>query len=147
MAPPLAKKADYRAPEDPMAEWERAIANLDVTLASLYAQARLLAWSVRGIELGFTSGLTAERGADPDNVTKLKAFLAMFAGSPLDVKVKTIQAEKETSASQGVSVAEVENERKRSERDKREREARQHPSTQAAIEVLGAVIKEIKVDG
>lgn len=160
--PVPAPPAGYHAPEDPMSEWERVIAALEkkpenTALAGVYSHARLLGWSTNSVELGFAKdSFQAGRGTDPDNVARLKAFLGIFTGTPLEVKVKAIQGLPQAAAGgasaappvdSGSSVAEVENERKRVERDKREREARQHPSTQAAIDVLGAVIKEIKVDG
>jgi len=152
-----------------MAEWEKLVSAMEITLAGIYAHARLISWTESGIELGFARGsLQAALGADTDKLAKLKALLAQHAGAPVDVKVKEIanmpaptavHANGTTTHANGTSptangepapsasVAEIENERRRSERERRESEARQHPLTKAAIDTFGATIKEIKVDG
>jgi hypothetical protein len=146
-----------------MAEWERVVAALEkkhMTLAGVYAHARLVGWQGRKIELAFAQGtLQGSLGADADNVAKMKAFLTEHFAAPMDLAVKTLAnmpapAPRAASAGSGdeasgsgASLAEVEHERRRAEREKREQEARQHPTTQAALDVFAASIKEIKVDG
>jgi hypothetical protein len=130
---------------------------MEVTLAGVYAHARLLGWTDAGLELGFARGsLQAALGADTDKLAKLKAVLAQQTGTAFDVKVKEIAnmppPSMGASAAAGdpppsASVAELETERRRAERERRENEARQHPLTKAAIDTFGATIKEIKVDG
>ena len=149
---------------------------LELTLAGVYAHARLLGWGEAGLELGFTKGsLQAALGADADKLTKLRALIAAQTGHAFDVKVKEIanlpavtphaNGAKGANGTNGTpahmsstvgdpppsggsaSVAELEDQRRRAERERRESEARQHPLTKAAIDTFGATIKEIKVDG
>jgi DNA polymerase-3 subunit gamma/tau len=156
--PPAVVKATgtpSRAPENPMAEWERVILALEkksLPLAAMYTQAHLLGWSAERIELGFADGsLQARLGADSANVGKLKQFLAEFVGSPLDVKVKAIPSGGLPAGERGKSappkaLADVEQERRLAERSQREQEARAHPAAKAVMETFGAPIKEIKID-
>jgi hypothetical protein len=159
-----------------MAEWERLVATMEITLAGVYAHARLLGWNDSGIELAFPKGsLQAALGADTDKLAKLKALVASQTGHPFDIKVKEIAnmpavapVAPSASAANGsngmpahmssavgdpvpsgasASVAERDDQRRRAERERRESEARQHPLTKAAIDTFGATIKEIKVDG
>jgi DNA polymerase-3 subunit gamma/tau len=156
-APAPTPAATRKAPDNPMGEWETVIGALEqrnVMLAGVFSHARLLDWTERGLALGFAQGsLQATLAADPDNLKKLKDFLAERYGS-LDVQVKALahmpeptSAGARASEPAAATLAEVENERRKAERDRRESEARQHPATKAAMDTFGAAIKEIKVDG
>ena len=122
-----------------------ALEKRSITLAGIYAHARLLGWDARGIELGFTArSLQGSLGGDADNVASLKKFLKEHTGAALDVKVKALEG---APPPQTHSVAETEGALKRADRERREEEARAHPATAAVIEAFGAKIKEIKIDG
>jgi DNA polymerase III subunit gamma/tau len=125
-----------------MADWEKFIGFLEkksMTLAGIYSNAKLMAWTEKGVEIGFPKEFAL--GIDPDKIAVVKAALKEFAGKPLALEVRTIEA------AAGASVADVEGARRREEHDKRVEEARAHPATQAVIDTFGAAIKEIKVDG
>jgi hypothetical protein len=137
-----------------MAEWERAVTALEkrsMTLAGIYSHARLASWDDRGVDLAMVSeSLQASLATDPDNIAKLKAFLAELTGATIEVRVRkgaAAAAEPAPGDKPQASIAELENERRRALREKRELEARSHPITAAVVETFGAAVKEVKTDG
>jgi hypothetical protein len=140
-------RGPYCAPDAPAAAWERLVGALEkksLTLAGMYAHARLLAWDDQAIELAVPEKSVA---ADPEHVANLKKAVGDLVGAPLDVRVKAVAAGAAPPAAAAPSVAELESSRRQADRAGREEEARRHPATQAVIETFGAAIKEIKVDG
>jgi hypothetical protein len=136
-----------KVPVDPLAAWEHLVGMLgerSITLSAVYVHARLLAWDERGLELGFArETLQASLGADTDNVTRLKAFLADELGGSVELRITVKDLPPLAIAASG-SVAERDGERLRAQRAEREDEARAHPLTRAAVATFDAVIKEIK---
>ena len=126
---------------DPLSAWEGVIARMDeareLTLVSLYQQAKVMSWSEKGVELGFGAGMSGELASEPEKV----AALQKFVGRPVKV---VILGEAEAAAAR--SIIEAEQARLDSERDRRQTEAREHPLTKTVLDTFGAAIKEIKTD-
>lgn len=138
-------------PGDSLAAWERVIRALEerreLTLMSLYQQARILRWDESGVHLGFPSGTaTAELATDADSVASMRTFLAEHLGAPVELHVSTLEESELASREGAKSIVQAHEERQRDERDRRENEARQHPATRAVLDTFGASIKEIKTD-
>jgi DNA polymerase-3 subunit gamma/tau len=126
---------------DPLKAWEAIISRMDeareLTLVSLYQQAKVLGWSDKGVELGFPPGMSGELASEPEKVAALEKFVAR------PVKVVILS---EADAVAARSIVEAEQDRQQHERDRRQSEAREHPLTKMVLDTFGAAIKEIKTD-
>ena len=133
--------------------WNDVLGQLEArkkfSLLGPFQHARVLAWTVDALELGFPVDVHSmgEMAADKDNLTELKNVLRELGPDlkSLKVTVKLLD-ERESSSAGARSVLETTRDRSRAERSKREAEAREHPITKHVLQTFGAQIKEIKTD-
>ncbi|HUH00707.1 MAG TPA: DNA polymerase III subunit gamma/tau, partial [Kofleriaceae bacterium] len=133
-------------------EWESIIVALGqeserLPLVRLYENAKVLAWTEEGIEMGYpASNFDAEDVAKAQNVTAMEAFLTQHLGRPTRFQVKLLDERDLAKAPQARSAVEYKQEQQDRDRTQREAEAREHPVTRMVLDTFGATIKEIKTD-
>jgi DNA polymerase-3 subunit gamma/tau len=138
--PPPAPTPTPTPPPPPVRDFRALIDRIrSMTVRSYLEQARLLSWDDKAMELGYTSTGMATQNAD-----EIKKAVQEALQSQIDVRVKIVKADTPAAAP---SLVEDNRARDREQREKREEEARTHPINKATLEIFGASIKEIKVDG
>ena len=136
------------APADPLRAWEQVLGALEdareLTLVSIYQQAKILSWSATAIEVGFAPGMSGELGSEPEKIAAMAAFLDRHLGRQTRFEVRILTDPGAADAAR--SVLEAAAERRDSERAERQAEAREHPVTKTVLDTFGASIQEIKTD-
>jgi DNA polymerase-3 subunit gamma/tau len=132
---------------DVLKEWEHVLSKLsgrNVTVAGAFEPARVLAWTVDRLDLGFPAQFEANKdlAEAKDKLEALAAVLLDEYGHTPKISIKSV----DDAAPAARSVLEASRERSTAERSKREAEAREHPITKPVLQTFGAQIKEIKTD-
>jgi hypothetical protein len=111
-----------------------------------YQNARLMSFTDRAIELGFTHDYTlGEMARSPEQVDVVRGILRELAGTDITVTVRVLSSA-ESAATPARSSVEETRARADDEKRRRESEAREHPMTRLVLETFGGSIKEIKTD-
>jgi DNA polymerase III subunit gamma/tau len=142
--PPAAPRRAEAAPVEPQADWPAWVARLQhdrPRLAAVFALGRPVRVTATEATVGFAPDsfeLEQARGLRRE----LEDHLSSVLGRAIAIRVEPLTS----GAGAGPSVAEQEDLRRGEEQKRRRGAAVEHPAVRAAVEVLGAEIREVKAD-
>ena len=137
---PLPHAAASAGPSDWPA-WVARLQQEQPRLGAVFALGRPVRVTAADVVIGFTPDsfeLDQARGLKHD----MQQFLSAVLGRPVAVHIEPLAS----GAQAAPSVAEQEDKKRAAERERRRGAAVEHPTVRAAVEVLGAEIREVKAD-
>jgi hypothetical protein len=113
-------------------------------LAAVYEQGRLLAFGTEEVRIAFVEIFLLEKARDPEGLRVVADLCREQLGAGVPVNVVPYEGDPNAAPA---SLAEESRRRDAEARDRRRRDLAEHPNVQAAQEVLGARLVDVRVEG